>query len=40
MDFATGGIAAGGFYGAGMAGSRFDRKLIFESQVHLMNARK
>lgn len=27
MDFATGGIAAGGFYGAGMAGGRFDRKL-------------
>lgn len=26
MDFATGGIAAGGFYGAGMAGSRFDRE--------------
>lgn len=26
MDFATGGIAAGGFYGAGMAGGRFDRK--------------
>lgn len=37
MDFATGGIAAGGFYGAGMAGSRFDRKLRFESQVHLLN---
>lgn len=26
MDFASGGIAAGGFYGAGMAGGRFDRK--------------
>jgi hypothetical protein len=25
MDFATGGIS-GGFYGAGMAGGRFDRE--------------
>lgn len=29
MDFTTGGISAGGFYGAGMAGGRFDRKLNF-----------
>lgn len=27
MDFATGGIQ-GGFYGAGMAGGRFDRKIL------------
>lgn len=29
MDFATGGVQAGGFYGAGMAGGRFDREENF-----------
>jgi hypothetical protein len=33
MDFATGGIQSGGFYGAGLAGGRFDReKLKFSSK--------
>lgn len=32
MDFTTGGVQPGGFYGAGMAGGRFDRKKIFFQQ--------
>lgn len=32
MDFATGGVQAGGFYGAGMAGGRFDREENFSQR--------
>ena len=35
-SFATGGIQSGaGFYGGGLAGQRFDRKLAFQVKVKL-----